>query len=78
MAPRIRISYFFHSGSRSTNIIDSRGMIGDLTFFTSVWPHDAARRLVWDSGTDNWFWIHVAQAIVLTMLAVWAFSGWRA
>jgi membrane protease YdiL (CAAX protease family) len=21
-------------------------MIGDLTFFTLVWPHDAARRLV--------------------------------
>jgi membrane protease YdiL (CAAX protease family) len=49
-------------------------MIGDLTFFTLVWPHDAARRLVWDSGTDNWFWIHVAQAIVFTVLAVWAFQ----
>src|SRR5713226_5961470 len=48
--------------------------IGDLTFFTLVWPHDAARRLVLESGTDNWFWIHVAQAIVLTMLAVWAFQ----
>jgi ABC-type sulfate transport system permease component len=49
-------------------------MIGDLTFFTLVWPHDAARRLVWDSGTDNWFWIHVAQATVFTVLAVWAFQ----
>jgi membrane protease YdiL (CAAX protease family) len=49
-------------------------MIGDLTFFTLVWPHDAARRLVWDSGTDNWFWIHVAQAMVFTVLAVWAFQ----
>ena len=49
-------------------------MIGDLTFFTLVWPHDAARRLVSDSGTDNWFWIHVAQAIVFTALAVWAFQ----
>jgi membrane protease YdiL (CAAX protease family) len=48
-------------------------MIGDLTFFTLVWPHDAARRQVWDSGTDNWFWIHVAQAMVFTVLAVWAF-----
>jgi membrane protease YdiL (CAAX protease family) len=46
-------------------------MIGDLTFFTLVWPHDATRRLVLDSGTDNWFWIHVAQAIVFTVLAVW-------
>jgi membrane protease YdiL (CAAX protease family) len=49
-------------------------MIGDLTFFTLVWPHDATRRLVFDSGTDNWFWIHVAQAIVFTVLAVWAFQ----
>jgi hypothetical protein len=48
-------------------------MIGDLTFFTLVWPHDAARRLVFESGTDGWFWIHVAQAIVFTALAFWAF-----
>jgi hypothetical protein len=39
-----------------------------------VWPHDASRRLLSDSGTDNWFWIHVAQAIVFTVLAVWAFQ----
>jgi membrane protease YdiL (CAAX protease family) len=49
-------------------------VIGDLTFFTLVWPNDAARRLVWDSGSDNWFWIHVAQAIIFTVLAVWAFQ----
>jgi membrane protease YdiL (CAAX protease family) len=49
-------------------------MIGDLTFFTLVWPHDAARRLILETGTDNWFWIHVAQSIVFTMLAVWAFQ----
>jgi membrane protease YdiL (CAAX protease family) len=49
-------------------------MIGDLTFFTLVWPNDAARRLVLAAGADNWFWIHVAQAIVFTMLAVWAFQ----
>jgi membrane protease YdiL (CAAX protease family) len=49
-------------------------MIGDLTFFTLVWPHDAARRLVSESGTDNWFWIHVAQTIVFTALTVWAFQ----
>jgi membrane protease YdiL (CAAX protease family) len=49
-------------------------MIGDLTFFTLVWPNDAARPLVLDSGADNWFWIHVAQAIVFTVLAVWAFQ----
>jgi membrane protease YdiL (CAAX protease family) len=49
-------------------------IIGDLTFFTLVWPNDAARRLVWDSGADIWFWIHVAQAIVFTVPAVWAFQ----
>ncbi len=49
-------------------------VVGDLVFFTSVWPHDAARRLVWDRGTDNWFWIHVAQAIAFTVLAIWAFQ----
>ena len=49
-------------------------MIGDLTFFTLVWPYDAARQLVSESGTDNWFWIHVAQAILFTALAVWAFQ----
>jgi membrane protease YdiL (CAAX protease family) len=48
--------------------------VGLLIFFTLVWPHDAARRLVWDRGTDNWFWMHVAQAIVLTVLAAWAFQ----
>lgn len=48
-------------------------IIGDLTFFVLVWPHDAARRLVRDSGTDNWFWIHVAQGVVFTVLAIWAF-----
>jgi membrane protease YdiL (CAAX protease family) len=52
-------------------------MIGDLTFFTLVWPHDAARRLILESGADNWFWIHVAQAIVFTMLAGWAFQRLR-
>jgi membrane protease YdiL (CAAX protease family) len=49
-------------------------MIGDLTFFTLVWPYDAARQLVSESGTDKWFWVHVAQAIVFTALAVWAFQ----
>jgi len=28
-------------------------IIGDLTFFTLVWPNDAARRLVLASGADN-------------------------
>jgi membrane protease YdiL (CAAX protease family) len=48
-------------------------VIGLLTFFTLVWPHDAARRLVWDGGPDPWFWLHVAQTIAFAGLAVWAF-----
>jgi membrane protease YdiL (CAAX protease family) len=47
--------------------------VGLLVFFTLIWPRDTARRLVLQSGTDNWFWIHAAQAIVFTVLAVWAF-----
>jgi membrane protease YdiL (CAAX protease family) len=47
--------------------------VGLLVFFTLIWPRDAARRFVLQSGTDNWFWIHAAQAIVFTVLAVWAF-----
>jgi membrane protease YdiL (CAAX protease family) len=47
--------------------------VGLLVFFTLIWPRDAARRLVLQSGTDNWFWIHAAQAIVFAVLAVWAF-----
>lgn len=45
---------------------------GLLIFFTLIWPHDATRPLVWRTGTDPWFWIHVGQAIVFTALAVWA------
>lgn len=47
--------------------------LGLVLFFTVIWPRDAARRLVLESGTDNWFWIHVAQAIIFTVLAGWAF-----
>jgi len=48
-------------------------ILGDLTFFVLVWPHDVARRLVWEGGTDTWFWIHVAQGIVFTALAILSF-----
>lgn len=46
---------------------------GDLTFFTLVWPYDTTRPLVGEDGADAWFWIHAAQAIVLTALAIVAF-----
>ena len=49
-------------------------IVGDLTFFTMVWPRDAARQLVSERGTDSWFWIHAAQTVVFAILAVWAFA----
>jgi hypothetical protein len=48
--------------------------LGLLLFFLLIWPNDPARPLVGASGTDSWFWIHVAQVVVFTALAVWAFS----
>ena len=48
--------------------------VGLLIFFTLIWPQDAARPLVANAGTDSWFWIHAAQAIVFTILALWAFQ----
>jgi membrane protease YdiL (CAAX protease family) len=48
-------------------------ILADLTFFTTVWPYDTARPLVWVSGPDVWFWVHLAQALIFTVLAVLAF-----
>jgi membrane protease YdiL (CAAX protease family) len=48
-------------------------IVGDLTFFLFVWPHDAMRTLVWQNGTDLWFWIHLAQAVLFTALSIAAF-----
>jgi membrane protease YdiL (CAAX protease family) len=49
-------------------------VIGDLTFFTLIWPHDSARRLIWQGGLPmEWFWIHAAQAVVFTGLTILAF-----
>jgi membrane protease YdiL (CAAX protease family) len=50
-------------------------ILADVTFFTLVWPYDAARRLVSEGGADAWFWIHAAQAILFTVLAIFAFRG---
>jgi membrane protease YdiL (CAAX protease family) len=49
-------------------------VMADMTFFALVWPYDTSRRLVWEGGADTWFWTHVAQAIVCTILAIIAFS----
>jgi membrane protease YdiL (CAAX protease family) len=49
-------------------------ILTDLTFFTLVWPYDTQRRLIWETGvSDTWFWIHLAQAIIFTVLALLAF-----
>jgi membrane protease YdiL (CAAX protease family) len=49
-------------------------ILTDLTFFTLVWPYDTQRRLIWETGvSDTWFWIHIAQAIIFTALAILAF-----
>jgi membrane protease YdiL (CAAX protease family) len=47
--------------------------LGWLTFFALIWPRDPTRRLVWNGGADPWFWLHVAQALVGTALALLAF-----
>lgn len=49
-------------------------ILGLLIFFTLVWPHDAARRLVGEGGGGTWFWLHLAQAVVFAALALWAFT----
>jgi Type II CAAX prenyl endopeptidase Rce1-like len=49
-------------------------VIGDMTFFIFVWPHDAARHLVSEGGADAWFWMHAAQGAIFTGLAILAFA----
>jgi membrane protease YdiL (CAAX protease family) len=46
---------------------------GLLMFFGVVWPEDRHRQLLWEGGTDTWFWIHAAQAVVFATLAIMAF-----
>jgi membrane protease YdiL (CAAX protease family) len=45
---------------------------GLLMFFTLVWPRDATRGLLAENGADAWFWIHRAQTVVFTVLAILA------
>lgn len=51
---------------------------GDLLFFTSIWPNDAGRTLIWTHGADPGFWLNVAQALVFAGLATLAFRRLRA
>lgn len=47
--------------------------IGLITFFSLVWPNDA-RRLKGTGAGDAWLWIHAAQTIIFTALAIIAFK----
>ena len=46
---------------------------GLLIFFTLIWPRDATRGLLAENGADAWFWIHLAQTVVFTVLAILAY-----
>lgn len=48
-------------------------IVGDAVFFSLIWPYDAGRRLLGEGGADRWFWIHVAQIVIFTGLALVAF-----
>jgi membrane protease YdiL (CAAX protease family) len=48
-------------------------ILGLLIFFTLVWPYDAQRQLIWETGANTGFWINVAQAIIFSTLAFLAF-----
>jgi hypothetical protein len=48
-----------------------------LVFFVLVWPYDPQRRLIFEAGADGWFWTHVAQAAIFSVLACWAFRRLR-
>jgi hypothetical protein len=49
-------------------------MLGLLTFFTIVWPNDPVRPLLRERGPDVWFFVHVAQSVLFTVLGWWAFK----
>jgi membrane protease YdiL (CAAX protease family) len=49
-------------------------ILGDLSFFTFVWPRDPIRPLIGESGMDLWFWLHFAQTIVFAALAFLVFK----
>jgi membrane protease YdiL (CAAX protease family) len=47
--------------------------IGLLVFFTLVWPGDALRSLAGRGDAETWLWIHGAQTLAFTILAILAF-----
>jgi len=46
---------------------------GLLMFFVLVWPVDSRRPLGASAMTDWWFWLHVVQAVIFSVLATLAF-----
>jgi len=44
--------------------------LGDFVFFTTVWSHDAGRRLIGEAGADGWFFANVAMLVVFTPLCI--------
>jgi hypothetical protein len=44
-----------------------------LTFFVVVWPGDRTRPLVMDAGISGWFIAHLAQFVIGSAMAIWAF-----
>jgi drug/metabolite transporter (DMT)-like permease len=38
---------------------------GLVAFLAIIWPADKTRPLIAGTGPESWFWIHVAQAVVL-------------
>jgi membrane protease YdiL (CAAX protease family) len=49
-------------------------ILGDLTFFFLIWPYDATRPFVWQSGTNIWFWLFFGQTIAFSILSILAFG----
>lgn len=51
-------------------IVHSTGL---LIFFTLVWPYDAQRRQIWETGANTGFWMAAVSALIFTVLALLAF-----
>ncbi len=49
-------------------------VVGLASFFALIWPNDKYRVLVRNGGADVWFYLHVAQAVIFTALAIFTFK----
>ncbi len=48
-------------------------IMGDLLFFTLIWPEDATRALIVNTGLDGIFWLTLAGILVAVIVAALAF-----